>query len=133
MRILSHPARLAFAALILFATAGVASAHHGWAWTSEDEWFELSGTLTEIYIGQPHATLAIDAEGTLWMVDLAPLSGTLASGFDEDAASVGENVTVIGHRAEDPDWPAMKAVRVIVPSGTYDVYPAFAAEYDAAA
>lgn len=105
------------------------AAHHGWGWTS-DEWFELSGTVTEIYVGNPHATLQVEAEGQVWDIDLAPLSRTLNAGFDEDVVSVGDSVILIGHRATDPDEYHMKAVRVVIGDQTYDVYPDFAADYD---
>lgn len=115
----------------LFFAAPAALAHHGWDWTS-DEWFELSGTLTEVYVGNPHATLTVEAEdGAVWAVDLAPLSRTLNAGFDENAAAAGDAVTVIGHRSSDPADNHMKAVRVIVGDEVYDVYPGRAAEYDA--
>ncbi|WP_051332458.1 DUF6152 family protein [Cucumibacter marinus] len=110
--------------------SGPALAHHGWGWT-EDAWFELSGTLTEIYVGNPHATLTIEAEdGTLWDVDLAPLFRTLNAGFEQDIAAPGDPVTVIGHRSIDPGETHMKAVRVIHGGINYDVYPARAAGYD---
>ncbi|MCD7058437.1 DUF6152 family protein [Pelagibacterium xiamenense] len=107
--------------------ASPALAHHGWAWTSTDARFELSGTLTEIYIGHPHATVEIDDGETIWHVDLAPLAATLAAGFDETAVAIGEPVTVIGHRAADAGQARMKAVRVVTSSGTFDVYPRRAA------
>lgn len=116
--------------LSITAFALPALAHHGWGWT-QDAWFELSGTLTEIYVGNPHATLTIEAgDGTLWEVDLAPLSRTLNAGFDEDIAAPGDPVTVIGHRSIDPGEAHMKAVRVIHQGVSYDVYPARAAGYD---
>ena len=111
------------------ATATPALAHHGWAWTSDD-WFELSGTITDIYIGNPHVTIEVDAEGTIWEVDLAPLSRTLNAGFDENAAAVGDQVTLIGHRAIDAAENHMKAVRVIVRGETYDVYPGRAGQLE---
>lgn len=106
-----------------------ALAHHGWSWTSED-WFELSGTLAEVYIGQPHPTLTIYDGERDWTVELSPVERTLASGFDEDTAAIGETVTAIGHRAIEESDYRMKAVRLVTDAGTFDVYPEFAAEYD---
>lgn len=99
-----------------------ALAHHGWAWTG-DEPFELTGTIEEVYIGHPHATLKVRAEDGVWDVDLAPLARTVRAGFDEEAASVGDTVTCIGFRSRDPAERRMKAARVIVNGTTYDVYP----------
>ena len=40
-----------------------------------------------------------------------------------DAVSVGDEVTAIGHRSRAENERRMKAVRIIVNGGTYDVYP----------
>jgi hypothetical protein len=118
-------AKIGFAAVIaaVVAAAGFpAMAHHGWAWT-EDGFFELTGVITEIYIGNPHATLDVDVEGEIWRVELAPPSRTVAAGFDENAAQIGDEVKAIGHRSRDETERRMKAARVIVGGNTYDVYP----------
>ena len=60
--------------------AAPALAHHGWSWT-DDGFFQLKGVITEIYVGNPHATLDVDAEGEVWRVELAPPSRTIAAGF----------------------------------------------------
>ncbi|WP_246225907.1 DUF6152 family protein [Chelativorans xinjiangense] len=99
-----------------------ALAHHGWAWT-EDEPFELTGTVEDIYIGNPHVTLTVRAEDGLWHVDLAPLAPTLRAGFDEGAAEIGDTVTCVGFRSRDPGQMSMKAARVVIDGETYDVYP----------
>jgi hypothetical protein len=99
-----------------------ALAHHGWAWT-EDEPFELTGTIEDIYIGNPHVTLEVRAQDGVWHVDLAPLAATLRSGFDENAAEVGDAVTCIGFRSRTHGEMSMKAARIIINGETYDVYP----------
>jgi len=104
------------------ALASPAFAHHGWAWT-EDQPFELTGTIEEIYVGNPHVTLKVRAEDGVWDVDLAPLAASLRAGFDESAATVGDEVTCVGFRSRDHAEHHMKAARVIVSGKTYDVYP----------
>lgn len=99
-----------------------AVAHHGWAWT-ESGFFQLEGVITDIYLGNPHATLDVDVEGTIWRVELAPLAPTTNAGFVEGVAAVGDEVTAIGNRSADPNETRMKAVRIIVNGNTYDVYP----------
>ncbi|ODN71475.1 DUF6152 family protein [Methylobrevis pamukkalensis] len=102
--------------------AGAAFAHHGWSWT-EDGFFQLEGVVREVYVGNPHATLDVDVEGTIWRVELAPPYATRAAGFTEDSAAPGEEVTAIGNRSREDTEPRMKAVRLIVRGTTYDVYP----------
>ena len=110
----------ALAAALLLPSAALA--HHGWAWT-EDEPFEITGAIEDIYIGNPHVTLTVRAEDGLWHVDLAPLAPTTRAGFDENAAKAGDTVTCVGFRSRDHGQLSMKAARVIVNGKTYDVYP----------
>lgn len=116
-----HRKSIASAAFTLL-FAGAAAAHHGWSWT-EDGFFQLEGIITDIYVGNPHATLDVDVEGEIWRVELAPASRTIAAGFTENAARIGDEVTAIGNRSRDETEKRMKAVRIIVNGKTYDVYP----------
>ncbi len=104
------------------ALPGAALAHHGWAWT-EDGFFELTGIITAVYVGNPHATLDVDVEGEIWRVELAPPGPTMAAGFTEDVAKPGDEVLAIGNRSQDETEKRMKAVRIIIKGVTYDVYP----------
>ncbi|MER8419086.1 DUF6152 family protein [Mesorhizobium sp. M0959] len=110
------------AAAVMLVAATAAYAHHGWSWT-QDGFFELKGKIIAIYVGNPHATLDVDAEGEVWRVEMAPPSRTIAAGFTEEVAKVGDDVTAIGHRSRDESEKRMKAVRIIVGGKTYDVYP----------
>ncbi len=101
---------------------GGAAAHHGWSWT-EDGFFELEGTISGIYVGNPHATLDVDVNGETWRVELAPPSRTIAAGFTEEVAAVGDEVKAIGNRSRESTEPRMKAVRIVGRGETYDVYP----------
>jgi len=116
----SRRAVLAVSAAALFAAPALA--HHGWAWTDEEK-FELTGTIQEIFIGNPHAVLKVEAEDGVWTVELAPPSRTRAAGFDENAAKVGDQVTAIGNRSSDHNEKRMKAVQLVVNGKTHDIYP----------
>jgi hypothetical protein len=114
--------RTVVAAAALAATLPAALAHHGWSWASQED-FVLTGTIEEIYLGNPHAELKVMSEGALWTVELAPPGRTAAAGFVEGVASVGDAVTAYGHRSNDPDETRMKAERIRVNDVNYDVYP----------
>jgi Family of unknown function (DUF6152) len=114
--------RIALGAAVFSAMTLPALAHHGWSWT-EDGFFELEGVITEIYIGNPHATLDVDVEGEIWRVELAPPRATMNAGFTEGIAKKGDEVKAVGNRSRDETERRMKAVRVIVNGKTYDVYP----------
>jgi hypothetical protein len=117
---LSTKTRAAFIAAALLATPALA--HHGWSWT-EDGLFEITGAIQEIYVGNPHATLDVDVQGEVWRVELAPPSRTIAAGFTEDTAEVGDEVTAVGNRSRDASERRMKAHRITVNGTTYEVYP----------
>ena len=102
--------------------AGPTLAHHGWSWT-QDGFFELEGVIKEIYIGNPHATLDVDVEGEIWRVELAPPARTIAAGFTEEVAKVGDEVIAIGNRSLDETEKRMKAVRITVNGTVFDIYP----------
>lgn len=102
--------------------SGPALAHHGWAWADE-EISEIEGEIQSIYLGNPHASLEVLVDGEEWTVDLAPPRQTRNAGFTEEAAEVGDMVTVIGNRSRDPEERVIKAVRLVVGDETYDIYP----------
>jgi hypothetical protein len=106
----------------MIAPIPAASAHHGWAWT-EDGFFELTGIIKAVYVGNPHATIDVDVEGETWRVELAPPGPTMAAGFTEDVAKPGDEVVALGNRSLDPNEKRMKAVRITIGDKVYDVYP----------
>ena len=110
------------AAVLIAGGAGAAFAHHGWAWTSDED-FVLEGKIEEIYLGNPHAALKVMSEGNVWSVELAPPSRTAAAGFVEGVAKAGDDVTAYGHRSKDMDEYRMKAERIRINGVNYDVYP----------
>ncbi len=99
-----------------------ALAHHGWSWT-EDGFFELTGIVTAVYVGNPHGTIDVDVEGEIWRGELAPPGPTRAAGFTEDTVAPGDEIFAIGNRSREETEPRMKAVRVVVDGVNYDVYP----------
>jgi len=115
--------KVMLAGLVLSAGLVVpALAHHGWSWT-DSGFFQIEGVISDIYIGNPHATLDVDVEGTIWRVELAPPGPTTEAGFVEGVAAVGDEVVAIGNRSQDHNEARMKAVRIIIGDDTYDVYP----------
>lgn len=109
------------AASMLFAS-GVA-AHHGWSW-AEPEQMQLTGTVKSVSIAPPHPSLDIETQDSeSWHIQLGNPAGTARSGFDEDSAEAGDEITVVGNRSQDRSELRMKAVQVTVEGKTYDIYP----------
>ena len=120
--------RLPSIATVVLATSGLlfaahVAAHHGWSW-AEPEQMELTGTVKNVSITPPHPSLDIETEdGQSWYIQLGNPAGTARSGFDEESAEAGEEITVIGNRSLDSSELRMKAVQVTVGGRTYDIYP----------
>jgi hypothetical protein len=100
-----------------------ASAHHGWAGNSDDE-FELTGTVERgVSLAGPHATMQIRADGKIWDLTLAPPARTQRAGLKEGIIPVGATVTIHGHRNRDANRLEVKTERVIWNGRTFNVYP----------
>jgi hypothetical protein len=100
-----------------------AGAHHGWSW-AEGEQTTLTGTIREVYIGQPHPTLRVEtADDGVWTVELGNPRQTARSGFSAASAGAGDRVVAIGNRSRAQGERRMKAVRITVRGRTYDIYP----------
>jgi hypothetical protein len=113
--------RAAVALGVLAAPVAV-MAHHGWAWTQDEE-SRLEGTIATINYGNPHASLTLRTRQGVWNVDLAPPAAASRAGFVEGVAKAGDRVVLTGHRARDPKVLGFKAETITVGGKTYDVYP----------
>ena len=118
---LSHCIRLGILAVSLSAIP--ASAHHGWAGNSDEE-FELTGTVERgVSLAGPHATMQLRADGKVWDLTLAPPARTQHAGLKEGIIPVGATVTIHGHRNRDANRFEVKTERVIWNGRTFNVYP----------
>ncbi|MFN4053553.1 MAG: hypothetical protein ACK4GU_01580 [Alishewanella aestuarii] len=99
-----------------------AAAHHGWNWTEQQQ-TEMTGEITEIYIGPPHPRLMINTPDGAWQVDLGNPRQTRDAGFVEGEAAVGDTVLVRGHRSAKTDERIIKAVRATINGKVYTFYP----------
>jgi hypothetical protein len=109
--------------LILSLSVFPASAHHGWAGNSDEE-FELTGTVeTGVSLAGPHATMKVRADGQVWDLTLAPPARTEHAGLKEGIIPVGATVTIHGHRNRDAKRFEIKTERVTWNGRTFNVYP----------
>jgi hypothetical protein len=112
-------AGLGCAALVLPAAA---RAHHGWAW-AEDEEFSLTGVVREVRLGNPHGELEVEAADGIWTAEVGQPWRNQRAGLTDDMLVPGLELTLEGHRSQDPDAKRMKAERVIIAGQLYDLYP----------
>ena len=88
----------AFGAALLL--PGVALAHHGWAWTTGEN-IELTGTITEARLGNPHGELDLEVDGTLWTVEVGQPWRNSRAGLEDGDLAEGVVLTVSGEPSAD--------------------------------
>ena len=122
--VLNRPMRCVLGLSVLVLMVPAVSAHHGWG-GNEDEPITLSGTLSApVSLSGPHANMKItDADGQEWDITLAPAPRTNRAGLNADVIPVGEEVTIVGQRNQNPSLYEVKTRRVTYNGTNYDVYP----------
>lgn len=106
----------------LVALPGIARAHHGWAWTSSEE-FALEGVIREARLGNPHGELDVEAADGMWLAEVGQPWRNARAGLTDEMLAPGVAVTLEGHRSADPDEKRMKAERVVIAGTVHDLYP----------
>ncbi len=77
--------------------ASVAHAHHGWGGYKDK--IEMTVTISELKLGNPHDRLfAVDEQGREWSLLLAPPARNRRFGFNEDSLSVGDVIELYGQK-----------------------------------
>lgn len=83
-------------ALLAIASSAV-FAHHGWS--GYQEVIEMSATVIELKLGNPHDRLiATDESGQEWNLLLAPPARNRRFGFNEQSVSVGDEIRLYGQK-----------------------------------
>ncbi len=109
-------------ALSLSLLATPALAHHGWGWTDSGE-FTLTGPVSSAELGNPHGVLTMDVNGEVWTVEVGQPWRNAQAGLADDMLAPGMELTLEGHRAEDPAELLMKAERIVISGKSYNLYP----------
>lgn len=110
----------------LLATLGVAAlarpaaAHHGWSGYDAGTVLTVTGPVREVYFGNPHCSVVVEADGKAWTCVLAPLSRMTSRGLPDGSIKVGDTVTLIGypHRREVSE---LRAERIVVAGKTVEL------------
>ena len=85
------------AGILLLAAVPTVLAHHGWS--GYKEVIEMSATVTELKLGNPHDRLvATDESGQEWNLLLAPPARNRRFGFSEESVSVGDEISLFGQK-----------------------------------
>jgi hypothetical protein len=102
--------------------AGIASAHHGWGWATDEE-FELTGKITAVRLGNPHGEVTLDVDGKKWIVEVGQPWRNENAGLKKSLLSVGQVITAHGHRSAKANQLLIKAERVVINGKSYNLYP----------
>ena len=107
---------------IVLLTTDSAIAHHGWSrYTKAD--FTLMGVVVEKDFGNPHDRLSVEIDGQVWNALMSPPGRSRSAGFSEKEISIGDTVTLHGHRHSDKKVFEMKTERIEVNGKSYGLYP----------
>jgi hypothetical protein len=108
--------------LLIGHASSAAWAHHGWSWAS-DEQTELTGTIIDVRLGNPHGELTLDVEGTAWTVEVGQPWRNQRAGLQESDLAEGVEIRVLGAPSANPDEKLLKAVRLWIGDREYTLYP----------
>jgi hypothetical protein len=112
-------AGLGLAALVLPVAA---RAHHGWEWTSDEE-FTLEGVIRGVRLGNPHGLLDVEAADGMWVAEVGQPWRNHQAGLTDEMLVPGLELALEGHRSRDPEEKRMKAERVVIAGQVFDLYP----------
>jgi hypothetical protein len=114
---------LALAALAVgMLLAQGAMAHHGWGWASDEE-FQVTGSITNVRLGNPHGEVTLNVKGEDWVVEVGQPWRNERAGLTPALLSVGRLITVHGHRSAKESERLVKAERVVIDGKSYNLYP----------
>ena len=117
--------RYLFSALLAFGflfQTGMASAHHGWSWTTGGN-IELVGIVTSVRLGNPHGRLEVDVEGEVWTVEVGQPWRNERAGLKDGDLAEGVEIRAIGQPAADTSDRRLKAERLFLGEREYNLYP----------
>jgi hypothetical protein len=106
----------------LAVAAAPANAHHGWAWSTSEE-FTLTGTIVQAKLGNPHGEVTVETEGARWVIEVGQPWRNQRAGLTNALLNVGRVITVHGHRSAKPGERLVKAERVVIDGKSYNLYP----------
>lgn len=118
-------ARSACALFVAFVSATVsftAGAHHGWSWTTGEN-LELTGTIVETNLGNPHGSLIMEVDGTRWTVEVGQPWRNERAGIKDGDLAPGVTLKISGEPSRDADEKRIKVERLWLGETLHELYP----------
>lgn len=99
-----------------------ASAHHGWRWTTGNN-IELTGTIVEAKLGNPHGILNVQVNDDNWTIEVGQPWRNEQAGLKPGDLAPGVEITAVGEPSNDPQQRVLKAERLRIGETLYELYP----------
>lgn len=109
------------ASLAVVAGASSVRAHHGWAWTTGKS-IELSGTITQVKLGNPHGVITVDVGGTAWAAEVGQPWRNTGAGIKDGDLAPGVAVRLVGEPSADANEKRIKVVRLYLGAKEHILY-----------
>ncbi len=107
---------------VALACAHPAFAHHGWSWSTGEN-VELTGTIVEARLGNPHGEVDLDVDGETYTVEVGQPWRNDRAGLTPEHFSPGTRLRVSGEVPTDPDVRELKVERLWIDGTLYELYP----------
>jgi Family of unknown function (DUF6152) len=85
--------------------------------------FALTGTITQVRLGNPHGEVTLDVAGETWVVEVGQPWRNARAGLHAALLRVGRVITAHGHRSAREGERVMKAEGVVIEGQHYNLYP----------
>ena len=112
----------ALATALSLASFAPASAHHGWAWATGEE-FELSGIVKSVRHGNPHGSMQLRTTSGEWTVEIGQPWRNAQAGLTAQMLRPGTRLLIHGHRSAKAGERLMKAERIVIAGKSFNLYP----------
>ena len=112
--------RLAVCVLATMASAGAASAHHGWGSYDATKPFTITAPVETLVWADPHTHITVKYQNDVWEATLAPLFRMQARGLSEEMLKPGTSVAVEGYPSTRTAHE-MRAERITVAGKTVEL------------
>jgi hypothetical protein len=109
-------------ALTALVASSSALAHHGWRWTTGNN-IELTGTIVEAQLGNPHGILSVQVDDENWTIEVGQPWRNEQAGLKTGDLAPGVEITAVGEPSNDLEQRVLKAERLRIGGTLYDLYP----------
>ena len=106
----------------LLVLPAVVSAHHGWSWTTGGN-IQLTGTIVETRLGNPHGELVVAVNDERWTVEVGQPWRNRRAGLEDGDLAPGTEIKVEGEPSANIEDRLLKVERLWIGETRYELYP----------